>query len=177
MAAYISLAAVQVILDSVVSDPIPGNEVKALSNTLLHLYFLVTDGWIITPERHGLDSVILRIRHYQRRYPDDLTPIHHTVALAGPTTGDNTKASLKQLEQALDLSNPDPDSGRCWALLFRGLELRFYEYHRSRPVGERLAPWALKSQSLGDSYHVRNDSVVVEEMLQHMTQHSMPDPG
>ncbi|KAK1144003.1 hypothetical protein N8T08_005912 [Aspergillus melleus] len=176
MAAYLSLAAIQVVIDSVDSDPTPGNGVKALSNTLLHLYFLVTDGWIIAPQRHGLDSIILRIHHYQRRYPDDLAPIHHTVTLAGPATGDNTKASLRQLEEALDVSNPDPVSGRCWAVLFRGLELRFFEYHRSLPVGERLVSWALESQSLGDSFHVRNDSVVVEEMLQYMTQHSIPDP-
>ena len=63
MAAYLSLAAIQLVIDSVDSDPIPGNGVKALSSTLLHLYFLVTDGWIITPQRHGLDSIILRIHH------------------------------------------------------------------------------------------------------------------
>ncbi|KAI9042009.1 uncharacterized protein KD926_006346 [Aspergillus affinis] len=173
MAAYLSLDAFQELIDSIVSNPASANPNKALANSLLNFHFPITNGYIIVPEHHSPESIILRVQRHQCHSGDRIV-IHHTVAKTGQAT-DDTNASLKQLERALDLSNPD--SGRCWALLLHGLELRFYEYHRSLPVDERLVPWGLlASQPPRDSYHARSDNVIIEGMLQYMAKHSTPDP-
>lgn len=174
MAAYLSLPAFQELIEFVENDSVYEDSVKALANSMLSYYFPLVNGWIIAPEQNRnnsfADFIVLRV---QRRFPGDRSVIDHTVAEAKKKT-DDVAAAMDQLEYALEQSNTE--FGRCWAVLFHGLDILFYEYHEHLPENHRLVPTGPPSQPRRNKFHVRGDSRAVDEMLMHMLQHETPSP-
>lgn len=174
MAAYLSLPAFQELIEFVENDSMYEDSVKALANSMLSYYFPVVNGWIIAPEQNRnnsfADFIVLRV---QRRYPGDRSVVDHTVAEA-KKKADDLGAAMDQLENALEQSNTE--FGRCWAILFHGLNFLFYEYHEYLPENHRLIPTGPPSQPRRNKFHVRTDSLAIDEMLMHMLQNNTPNP-
>lgn len=172
MAAYLSLPAFQEVIEFVENDSVYEDSVKTLANSMLSYYFPIVNGWIIAPEQNRNDSfadfIVLRV---QRRYPGDRSVVDHTVAEAKKNK-DDLSAAMDQLENALEQSNTE--FGRCWAMIFHGLNLLFYEYHQYLPENHRLIPMGPPSQPGRNKLHVRTESLAINEMLLHMLQHETP---
>ena len=172
MAAYLSLPAFQELIEFVENDSMYEDSVKALANAMLTYYFPIVNGWIVAPEQNRnntfTDFIVLRV---QRRYAGDRSVVDHTVAEAKKTT-DDIGAAMDQLENALEQSNTE--FGRCWAIIFHGLNILFYEYHEYLPENERVIPTGPPSQSRKTEFHVRTDSLAIDEMLTHMLHHETP---
>ncbi|PKY03714.1 hypothetical protein P168DRAFT_167841 [Aspergillus campestris IBT 28561] len=125
MAAYLSLPAFQELIEFVGSDSAYENSVKALASSMLSYYFPIANGWIIAPKQnrnnHLADFIVLRV---QRSFPGSRNVIDHTVAEAKKEV-DDIDGAMKQLEDALEHTNTE--FGRCWGILFHGLDVLFFE--------------------------------------------------
>ncbi|PLN86007.1 hypothetical protein BDW42DRAFT_121762 [Aspergillus taichungensis] len=174
MATYLSLPAFQELIEFVERDSVYEDSVKALAVSMLSYHFPIVNGWIIAPEQNRndrfADFIVLRV---QRRFPGDRSVIDHTVAEAKKGS-DNLDAAMEQIENALEHANTE--FGRCWAIVFHGLDILFYEYHKYLPANSRLIPTGPPSQPHTNRFHVRTDSLSVQEMLTHMLQHETPNP-
>lgn len=141
---------------------------------MLSYYFPLVNGWIVAPEPNRnntfADFIVLRV---QRRYPGDRSVVDHTVAEAKKKE-DDLGAAMDQLENAPEQSNTE--FGRCWAIMFHGLDLLFYEYHEYLTENNRLLPTGPPSQPRRNKFHVRTDSLAIDEMLMHMLHHETPNP-
>lgn len=84
------------------------------------------------------------------------------------------EAAFERLENALENSESTTRVGRCWALLIRGVEFMFYEYHQNRPGNHRLLPWGSPDQPERNGYHVRRDAETIDWMLRQMIQQDTP---
>lgn len=146
--------------------------IKAMSSSILNHYFPPSTGYSVVSEQnrnnHYADYIVLRI---QLRFPGDRGIVDHTVVEAKKQT-DPLHASLEQLENALENSNTE--FGRCWALLIRGTDFMFYEYHQNRSANDRLLPWGPPDQPRQNKFHVRRDATIIDRMLRHMIQHHTP---
>lgn len=170
MANYISIPILDELVRFAEQDSRYEDAVKAMSSSILVHYFPPLNGFSVVSEHnrnnHYADYIVLRI---QRRFPGDRGIVDHTVVEAKKQT-DPLDGSLEQLENALENSNTE--FGRCWALLIRGVEFMFYEYHQHRPVNNRLLPWG--HQPGQNTYHVRRDSEIIDWMLRRMVQQDTP---
>lgn len=177
MAVYLTIP----ILDELVRvvEDNPTNEaVKAMASGILSYYFPPANGYLVVLEHiqnnFCEDMTIFRIK---RRFSSDKTTFDHTFSevrrLADPTKADPTQQSLGQLESALEQSNAK--FGRCWAMIIQKTTFEFYEYHTSLPASSRLVPWSPPDQGqLRNSFHIRNDSVIIDWMLRHMVEFNSP---
>ncbi|PWY96677.1 hypothetical protein BO94DRAFT_17329 [Aspergillus sclerotioniger CBS 115572] len=160
MAAYLSLPAFEVLIDSVENDPTCTNAIKALTNGILNYYFPITDGWIVAPEAKKDTIGEFMVFRVKRRYPGGRSFVDHIVAEARKAVD----GSFDQMRLALEKSSPE--AGRCWGVYFHGVNVEFFEYHRDI---QGLIPWCL-AQPTRKVFHVRNDSRVVDEMMRCMSQ-------
>lgn len=169
---YISIPIIDELVLFAEQDSEYEDAVKAMSSSILVHYFPPLSGFSVVSEQnrnnHYADYIVLRI---QRRFPGDRGIVDHTVVEAKKQI-DPLDASLEQLENALENSNTE--FGRCWALLIRGVEFMFYEYHQYRPVNNRLLPWGPPDQLGRNTYHVRHDSETIDWMLRQMIQQATP---
>ncbi|TAQ89976.1 hypothetical protein B7494_g1724 [Chlorociboria aeruginascens] len=111
------------------------------------------------------DFIILRI---QRRWAGDRSLVDHTLEEGSRFSG----GLLEQLTNALEHANTE--HGRCWALLFHGSGIGFYEYHHTLPANRRLVQWAEAGDPASTVYHVRNNAGAIDRMLRHMAQTAVP---
>ncbi|KAL1847789.1 hypothetical protein Plec18167_002521 [Paecilomyces lecythidis] len=171
MAVYLSLPILDEVVRFAENDSTYEDSVKAMASAILNYYFPATSGYTVAPEQnrnnHFPDFIILRI---QRRFPGDRGVVDHTLAEA-KRNSDPLEASLDQLQGALDEANTE--FGRCWALMIRGPEFGFYEYHENLPENARLVPWGPPNQQR-NTFHARNDCVIIDWMLRHMVQNDAP---
>jgi hypothetical protein len=65
---------------------------------------------------------------------------------------------------------------RCWAILFQGMSMKLFEYHRDQPVGARLLVCDFKVDGkTTDTLNIRTDCRVVNSVLfQIPEQHPLP---
>ncbi|PLB54978.1 hypothetical protein P170DRAFT_505611 [Aspergillus steynii IBT 23096] len=174
MIIYSSLPLFDVLLERAETDTPDGNWTKGLAMTMLQHYFPVADNWRTVYELNSNHRTAdFRILRLQRFRLDDRKMVNHTVALAKKDGGD-LDAALKQLEDALERTNIE--SGRCWAMLFHGLDFLAYEYYEDLPENQRLIPTGPPSQPCRSRFDMRTDGLAVEEMLMHMRQHEAPSP-
>lgn len=170
MANYISVPILDELVRFAEQDSRYEDAVKASSSSILAHNFSPLNSFVVAPKQnrnnHYTDFIVLRI---QRRFPGDREIVDHTVVKV-KRQADSLDESLKELENVLENSNTE--FGCCWALLIRGVEFMFYEYHQSRPVDNRLLPWG---HQLGqNTYHVRRDSEIIDGMFQRMIQQDTP---
>lgn len=172
MANYISILILDELVHFAEQDSKYEDAVKAMSSSILNHYFPPLNGFSVVSEQnrnnHYADYIVLRV---QRRFPGDRGIVDHSVVEAKKQT-DALDASLEQLENALEHSNTE--FGRCWAMLIRGVEFMFYEYHQHRPVNHRLLPWGPPNQPGRHTYHVRHDCEIIDWMLRRMVQQDTP---
>lgn len=170
MANYLSIPILDELVCFAEQDSEYEDAVKAMLSSILVHYFPPLDGFSVVSKQnrnnHYVDYIVLRMQH---QFPGDRGIIDHTVVEVKKQTGP-LDTSLKQLENALENSNTE--FGRCWALLIRGVEFMFYEYHQNRPVNNRLLPWG--HQPRQNTYHVRHDSEKIDWMLRRMIQQDIP---
>lgn len=171
MAVYLSLPILDELIRSVETDPTYEDSVKAMASGILNYDFPAANGYTVAPEQNRNDNFAdFIILHIQRRFPGDRGVIDHTLVEA-KCTSDSLQASLEQLENALEHAK----FGRCWAIMIHSFSFKFYEYHQNLPEYARLVPWGPPSQQqLRNSFHARNDSVIIDWMLRHMAQHDTP---
>ncbi|KAI9036250.1 uncharacterized protein KD926_002159 [Aspergillus affinis] len=143
MALYLSVPILDAMIKSVELEPIDSSAVKALSFGLLIYYFRPANGYLVAPVKFQInqstDNMALRV---QRLAPQSRIIIDHTVAGA-KCEGGYLLETLEQFENTF--GHAKTEFGRCWAVLFHGSILHFYEYHRDIP-GARLVPRAPLNQ-------------------------------
>ncbi|KFY05061.1 hypothetical protein O988_00292 [Pseudogymnoascus sp. VKM F-3808] len=167
MAAYLTIPILEELVRVAEDDP-TDEAVKAMASGILSYYFPPANGYLVVLEhiQNNLceDIIIFRIK---RRFPSDKTTFDHTFSEVRRLV--DATQSLDQLENALDQSSAE--FGRCWAMIIQEVTFKFYEYHTSLPAGSRLVPWGPPNQEpLRNSFHIRNDSVIVDWMLRHMVE-------
>ncbi|KFZ10282.1 hypothetical protein V502_08222 [Pseudogymnoascus sp. VKM F-4520 (FW-2644)] len=172
MSVYLSVPILDEVVRSVEDDP-TSEAVKAMASGILSYYFPPVNGYVVALEHNRNDYIedliIFRIR---RRFPGERITVDHTfVEVKGPT--DPAEQSLDPLRGALDQSNTE--FGRCWAMIIQKTNFKFYEYHSNLPVDNRLVPRGAPNQEQSrNSFHVRNDSVIIDWMLRHMIEFNIP---
>lgn len=172
MAVYTSVPILDELVQSVEDSP-TYEAVNAMACGILSYYFAPVNGYVVALERgrndHSADMAIYRIR---RRFPGDQSTLDHTfVGVKGPMAP--TEQSLDLLEGALERSTAR--SRECWAVIIHGSHFEFYKHHILQPVNNRLAPWGPPDQDKErNSFHVRDDSVIIDWMLRHMVQFNIP---
>lgn len=174
MATYLSLPVFQTLIELVDKEAESENEVKSLANGMLSYYFPVIKSWIIVPQPmqndSSADSLVLRVH---QRCPTTHNAIHYAVALTKKKSGDSDTAA-DQIQVALRQSTTE--SGRCWAIVFHGPEILFYEYHANLPENHQLCPTGPPSQSQKNKFHLQTDSLAIHEMFMHMREQKTPHP-
>ncbi|KAJ5713619.1 uncharacterized protein N7483_010800 [Penicillium malachiteum] len=75
---------------------------------------------------------------------------------------------LEQLERDLEVETNNLMPSRLWAILFHGLELRFYEYHRDLPAGHRLIPMSPPSEPGQHTLKMRDDEEEIQGMMTYL---------
>ncbi|RDL41228.1 Uncharacterized protein BP5553_01207 [Venustampulla echinocandica] len=169
---YISIPILDELVAFVENGSVYEDAVKSMGSGILNYYFPAINGYSVGPEQNRNnfypDSIIFRI---QRRWAGDRGLVDHTLAEA-TKAADALEPSLAQLTTALE--NAITEHGRCWAVLFHGCEIRFYEYHDNLPLKHRLVQWAEAGDPAETVYHVRNNSGTIDRMLCHMGQTAEP---
>jgi hypothetical protein len=147
---------------------------KTLANSILSFYFPIFNGWLMTPgqsrSNRPAESIFLRL---QRRSAGDRGISDHVVAEV-KRKADSVEVVIQQLENTLAYS--ETESGRYWVIIFDGLHILFYEYHGSHPRNHRLVPIGPPSQPGRNEFHVRTDSLVVDEMFGYLLQRESLSP-
>ena len=186
--AYISIPIIEAMIFRVEqgdSDIEYENVIKAMSSSILNYYFPLVNGFLVvlTSEQnqnqshdydYGYGSRVFRIR---RHCPDSRGIVDHTVTVVETekrVDPSSLEASLERLENALENPESTTGVGRCWALLIRGVEFMFYEYHQHRPGNYRLLPWGPRDQPEWNVYHVRRDAETIDWMFRRMVQQDDP---
>ncbi|KAL3473824.1 hypothetical protein BJX99DRAFT_260940 [Aspergillus californicus] len=176
MAIYLSLEMADELVKFAENDSIYEDAVKAMASAILNHYSLLSDGFSVSPEQNRINNCpdfILRILRIQRRFSGDRSVVDHTVAEATSST-DNLDEAMDQLGNALE--NANTEFGRCWALMVRGPDFMFYEYHANLPVNQRLVPWGPATEPNRNVFHARHNCVAIDWMLRHMQTHNTPQP-
>ncbi|PLB34911.1 uncharacterized protein BDW47DRAFT_128598 [Aspergillus candidus] len=170
MTVYLAIPILDELVRIVEDHPDHEDTVKAMASGILNYHFPPTNGYTVTPEQNSdyTAMVTLRIRRY---FPGDRGLADHTV-VGVERAKDSLNASLGQLENALEHINIK--FGRGWAIVVHGYTFNFYEYHASLPEHARLIPWGPPSQQQQNSFHAREDGVVIDWMLRHMAQNDRP---
>lgn len=177
---YISFPIVEtVVLRAEQEDSEYENSVKAMSSAILNYYFPPVNGFAVfseqsRPNDYGYKTYAARIR---RHFEDGRAIDNHTVAVVEmkkQVDSGSLDTSLERLEHAVENSKSATEAGRCWALLIRGVEFMFYEYHQHRPGNDRLLPWGPPDQPERNVYHVRQDAGTIDWMLRRMAQQDTP---
>lgn len=142
-----------------------------MAAVILSYYFPPANSYAVALKngRRDANIAIFRIR---RRFPGDLSTVDHVfIEVKGPT--DLAEQSVDPFCGALDQSNTK--FGRCWAMVIHKTNFKFYEYHSNLPPDKRLVPWGPPNQAQPrNSFHVRNDSVIIDWMLRHMIEFHVP---
>lgn len=166
MSVYLSVPILAEVVRSV-EDESTYEAVKAMASGILSYYFPPVNGYTVTLEHNRNDhSEYMAIFRIQRRFPGDRSTVDHTfVEVKDPR--DPAEQSLDPLRGALEQSNTE--FGRCWAMIIQKTNFKFYEYHSNLAVDNRLVPLGPPNQEQSrNSFHVRNDSVIIDWMLRHM---------
>ena len=170
MTNYISIPIIEESVRFVEDDSRREDAVKMMASGIFNLYFTAVNGFVIGPGQNRSGHIpgftIFRI---QRLFPGGRGLLDHTVAKAKKVE-DSVVASLEQLENALEQAVTE--FGRCWALLIHGTSFMFYEYHRN--LDDKLVPWGPPNDSQRNIFHARDDAAIVQWMLQHMAQSTVP---
>ncbi|RAK89680.1 hypothetical protein BO79DRAFT_254431 [Aspergillus costaricaensis CBS 115574] len=174
MAEYLTMPILNELIRRVEEDP--GNEdaVKAMTSGILSFYFSIDEGFIVAPISTGgkcSTGFGYIIRHIQPSLSENRKIADHVVVRS--EVDDNLQSCIDRLRHSIESRAPVVES--CWAVLVQGQSVYFYEYHGQLPEHERLVPWELSGQSQEQhAFHVRRDSVQIEQMLRHMALHDMP---
>ncbi|KGO71325.1 hypothetical protein PITC_062900 [Penicillium italicum] len=156
---YLSLPAIAEFINAYEDKPTAEN-VKIMVSGLLTYAFDSNDGWVLKwqedEENNHSNCFIVRAVGEERS-------LHAIVKVILDTSGaieENWDQSIPRL-----LSAPLPNE-RCWAILFRGLKFRFYEYHREQQSDERLVPcdFKLKDKSK-HAVHIRKNADAINNVL------------
>ena len=185
---YISIHIIEAMVYNVEqedSDTEYENATKAMSSSILNYYFPLVNGFLVTLTSeenqnnkeydYGYGSgVFFRFRRHVLNsigFLDRTVTVVETEKRVDPSS---LEASLERLENALENSESTTGVGRCWALLIRGVEFMFYEYHQHRPGNYRLLPWGPRDQPEWNVYHVRRDAETIDWMFRRMVQQDDP---
>ncbi|KAJ5155447.1 hypothetical protein N7492_008250 [Penicillium capsulatum] len=154
MTAYVSLEAFQALIRNLEDDSSHKNLVNALANAILSYHFLLSNSFASTA------ATRIQLIHY--------------VVVEAKRKDDDLGTAVEQL--VIDLEQAETESGRRWRIIFDGLDVLFYEYHANLPAGHRLIPAGPPSQPSRSVFHMRDDSLAVDEMMDHMRQRETPGP-
>ncbi|KAK4869868.1 hypothetical protein LT330_005592 [Penicillium expansum] len=156
---YLSLPAIAEFLNAYQDNPTAEN-VKIMVSGLLTYAFDSNDGWVLKwqedEENNHSNCFIVRAVGEERS-------LHAIVKVILDATGsikENWDQSIPRL-----LSAPLPNQ-RCWAILFRGLKVRLYEYHREQEPDERLVPCDFKiKEKRKHAVHIRKNADAINNLL------------
>ncbi|KAF7588709.1 hypothetical protein BBP40_005310 [Aspergillus hancockii] len=136
--------------------------VEILAKQILDRHF--REEWTVLEDRSA--DVTLRVQ----RLPVSQHPcgnqhfVDHVVVKAARAS-EYLHFSLERLKNAL--GQIETESGRCWAMLFRGLNITLYEYHQYLPVNDRLI-------CKFDSLHIERNSIGIQALLAYIARGIIP---
>jgi len=168
---YISIPILDELVKFAENDSVYEDAVKAMGSGILNYYFQAINGFSVAPEQNRDDNYPTSSSSESSIVGQEIEALW-IILLQKRRRQLSLGASLEQLTNALEYANTE--HGRCWALLFHGSGIRFYEYHHNLPEDQRLVQWAEAGDPARTVYHVRNNAGAIDRMLRHMAQTAVP---
>ncbi|EKV16563.1 hypothetical protein Pdw03_5547 [Penicillium digitatum] len=156
---YLSLPAIAEFINAYEEKPTAEN-VKIMVSGLLTYAFDSNDGWVLKwqedEDNNHSNCFIVKAIGDER----SLQAIVKVILDTSGSIKENWDQSVPRLIDA-----PLPNE-RCWAIVFRGLKVRLYEYHRDQEPDERLVPCDFKiKDKIKHAVHIRKNADAVNNVL------------
>ncbi|RAL04494.1 uncharacterized protein BO80DRAFT_441959 [Aspergillus ibericus CBS 121593] len=170
MQVYLSLPVFQALIASLEHNPTNEDAIRALAGGFMAYYFPRRRRWIIPPPDSQGNAMgdFVALRFFGER------PSFDHIVVKVLRNDDGLVPALNHLQTLMEPMCPRYDN--CWAIFFHGLHVRFYEYNGNFPVGRRLSPLRPASEPLRNTFHVRNDSAIVHELMRLIDDQLIPRP-